>query len=245
MNPSTDDTSAPPPPYDLSSSSNNFNRDKKTSSAQKSPQNISSPSRTELACVSLHMSDRIRLLNFRPEHVRIITDVIRANTVKGVPQVRLYDQATEIKLGGYPWMRGGTRPLPEDRIGAIRVIIAVLKTCYDLGWVVQLASDIWRKGSLDKDTVIMRYTHQPQRPTSHWLGISFDSSDLLNIINAPPSLGPAIAARFGDKVSSHKVETRGYYEIKFHGYPWRPSGTGCDTWYCCRDADYVEGTAVY
>jgi hypothetical protein len=47
-------------------------------------------------------------------------------------------------------MRGGYRPLHEDRVGAIKVTIAMLRTLCELGWVVQFASDIWRKGSLDK-----------------------------------------------------------------------------------------------
>lgn len=75
----------------------------------------------------------------------------------------------------------------------------------------------------------MRYTPNPLPPTSHWIGISFDSSDLLNLINAPPSLCAALATNFGAKVNSHKLafpgEKREYYEIKFHGFPWRPSGT--------------------
>lgn len=75
----------------------------------------------------------------------------------------------------------------------------------------------------------MRYAHNPLPPTTHWIGISFDSSDLLNIVNAPSSLGPALATYFGAKVNSHKLAfagtTREYYEIKFHGFPWKPSGT--------------------
>ncbi|KAL3708032.1 hypothetical protein TMatcc_006015 [Talaromyces marneffei ATCC 18224] len=299
MDPSAGRCAAPPPPY-TGSNNNSFN-DKKLPPIQQqnAPPFLSSPSsslqpppsHTKLACLSLHMSDRIRLLNFHPlnfhpEHIRIITDVVRANAVKGVQDVRLYDQSTEIKLAGYPWISGGYRPLPEDRVGAIKVMIAMLKTLYDLGWVVQFASDIWRKGSLDKDSLIMRYTHNipPPRPTSHWLGVSFDSSNLLSIVNAPPSLGAAVATHFGDdKVSSHKPafpgEKREYYEIKFRGHPWRPSGTeavksrllilgllevleehafrlytaidqgdsegsGSDTWYCCRDEDWVEGMTV-
>lgn len=138
MDPSTDKYTAPPP-YNPSSNPNN--NDKKLH--QDAPH-------TKLACLSLHMSDRIRLLNFHPEHIRIITDVVRSTALKGVQDVRLYDESTEIKLAGYPWMRGGYRPLHEDRVGAIKVTIAMLRTLYELGWVVQFASDIWRKGSLDK-----------------------------------------------------------------------------------------------
>lgn len=142
MDPSTDKYAAPPP-YNPSSSPNNNNNDNNDKKLHPSRQDAS---HTKLACLSLHMSDRIRLLNFHPEHIRIITDVVRANASKGVQDVRLYDESTEIKLGGYPWMRGGYRPLHEDRVGAIKVTIAVLRTLYELGWVVQFASDIWRKG---------------------------------------------------------------------------------------------------
>jgi hypothetical protein len=91
MDPSTDKYAAPPP-YNVS--------EPNTTNNKKLHQDASS--HTKLACLSLHMSDRIRLLNFHPEHIRIITDVVRANAIKGVQDVRLYDESTEIKLAGYP-----------------------------------------------------------------------------------------------------------------------------------------------
>lgn len=245
---------APPLYNTTSSTSTSYLPDlgKKTALATPQDENIftassSSSSHTRLACVSLHMTDRIRFLNFHPNDIRFLTDIVRANAVKGVKNVRLYDQATEIKLNGYPWQRRSA--LSRNGVGVMRLMMAILNGLHQLGWVVHISTDIWRKGDLEKDTLIMRQISSnklPLPPISHWLSISFDSSDLLYIIDAPPGLGPALAAKFGDKVNSHTAHTTTdddgggedeeevmkeagragcHYKIKFHGFPWRPAGT--------------------
>jgi hypothetical protein len=104
----------------------------------------------------------------------------------------------------------------------------------------------------------------------HWIGISFDSSDLLNIINAPPSLCAALATHFGAKVNSHKLAFSRHNTGLLRNQVSRVSveavrnrcrevktahigavdqgdsdGSGSDTWYCCRDEGFVEGGTVY
>lgn len=76
---------------------------------------------------------------------------------------------------------------------------------------------------LPSDTLIFRKQHPPPPPCD-WLAISFDRGDKLKIVDQPPAdLGEALIASFGKRVANVERENN-RFKIKFHGYPWSPSG---------------------
>jgi len=76
---------------------------------------------------------------------------------------------------------------------------------------------------LPPDSLIFRY-QSPPPPPCEWLSISFDRSDRLRISDPPSSdLAATVVSAFGQTVSKEERKP-GYFEIKFHGYPWYPSG---------------------
>lgn len=108
-----------------------------TSSAA-GPSGSSLSSRTRLACVSLHMNDRIRFLNFSTEEIRSLRDGL--TTVWSIQDVRSYGGAEEFKFKNYPWL-GKANGDDQSR----RHIKRMLQTLYDMGWVLQAAVDISKK----------------------------------------------------------------------------------------------------
>ena len=54
-----------------------------------------------------------------------------------------------------------------------------------------------------------------------WLCISYDSKDLVHLINTPPEMAACFMAVFGDKIErcSHDLVS-GIYEVQFKDMPW-------------------------
>lgn len=102
----------------------------------------SSSFETRLACVSLHMNDRIRFLNFSPAEVRALREGL--GTVWPIQEVRSYGGAEEFKFRDYPWA-GKANGDDKSR----RLVKRMLESLYDMGWVLQAAVDISKK-SLDE-----------------------------------------------------------------------------------------------
>lgn len=75
------------------------------------------------------------------------------------------------------------------------------------------------------DSLIFRYQN-PAPPPCDWLSISFDWTDKMKIVDAPPGdLAEALIAEFKAKyrLKSHELEG-GRLKLKFHGQPWQASG---------------------
>lgn len=107
-------------------------------SSEAGPLETSVPFQTRLACVSLHMNDRIRFLNFSTEEIRSLRDNLR--TVWSIQDVRSYGGAEEFKFKDYPWL-GKAKGNDQSR----RLIKSMLQTLYNMGWVLQAAVDISKK----------------------------------------------------------------------------------------------------
>lgn len=189
---------------------------------------------TTFACVSLHMTDRIRLIRFPEGDVPRIQGIIRSSWQRGIQDLRVYDQSNEIKLNGNPWSAYGSTRKSEAR----RLVIGLLQGLFDMGWVLKAAVDVskkefdkgnvvtrHRKRKTDKvpDSLLFRY-QQPAPLPCMWLCISFDKGDMIHVINAPTELNRSFVQALGPKVQRHE-DQGSVFEIKFSGYPWRASGT--------------------
>ncbi|KAG8358070.1 hypothetical protein FVEN_g4015 [Fusarium venenatum] len=174
--------------------------------------------KTQFACITINKHDRIRLMNFTQVEVQAVKQVVKTRWKPGLAQTRPYGESTEI------WVRG--RPWAYDSNGnddARRLILWILETLFDLGWVVQCSLDITRK-SESKDSLIFR-KQDPVPPPCDWICVSFDNSDKLKIVDSPPKdLTDAILKTFGRDVRRREI-TPERFKIHIGIQPWEPSGT--------------------
>ncbi|PGH00220.1 hypothetical protein GX51_05917 [Blastomyces parvus] len=176
--------------------------------------------RTNFASVSLHMTDRIRFLGFPSADVTRIYEIIRGCWPKGIQSTREYGPSNEIRLLGSPWRPSSW--FEDEKTAARRLVCGLLRGLYEMGWVLKASVDVLKKEG-NKDTLLFRL-QQPPPPQSNWLCISFNKSDLLQLIDFPKPLCEAMVKALGDKVQrTQSLESS--FEIKFHGYPWKASGT--------------------
>ncbi|KAM5433672.1 hypothetical protein McanCB56680_005752 [Microsporum canis] len=252
-----------------------------------SPSEMSSPStiarrpvpgaesRTSFACLSMHMTDRIRLMRFPAHMVPQIIEMVRTGWPKGINAPREYGQSLEIKLNGNPW---SPHSWGESKVDARRLVTRLLDGLYLRGWIIKASVDIGHV-----DSLFFRY-QQPAPPPCIWTSISFHNSDRLRIVDAPTGFGLILADALGPDVENCQVKGT-MFEIKLHGNPWRAVGTKtvqtrvillavmdvleqqgfslyatinhnsrrskdsstaeADTWYCNRRLDWKPGEFVY
>ncbi|KAL2384026.1 hypothetical protein RJZ90_002268 [Blastomyces dermatitidis] len=194
--------------------------------------------RTNFASVSLHMTDRIRFLGFSSADVTRIYEIIQGCWPKGI-QVRMfsskptpstpskpeigmlstreYGPSDEIRLRGNPWRPSAW--FEDEKTAARRLVCGLLRGLYDMGWVLKSSVDVLKKEGNKGSAPLL-----PPPPRSNWLCISFNKSDLLQLIDAPEPLCQAMVNALGDKVQRTQF-LESSFEIKFHGYPWKASGT--------------------
>ncbi|KAJ0107169.1 hypothetical protein J7T55_014699 [Diaporthe amygdali] len=181
------------------------------------PSGGASSFQTRFACVTLNMTDRMRFINFSAHETSALRGVL--GSVWPIQDVRAYGGADEIKFKGFPWQE----KMNGDDM-ARRLIRRLLEALYDMGWVLQAAVDVSKK-EMDKDSLIFRYQNPPPPPCD-WLSISFDWTDKMKIVDAPPGdLTEAIIAEFRSnyRLKSHELESD-RLKLKFHGQPWQATG---------------------
>jgi len=175
---------------------------------------------TQFASMSLHMSDRVRFLNFPPELPASIEGVFTAHWPTGIQYKQNYGGSYEFKLRGRPWTGHGS-----DAITARRLMCRLLEALYDSGWVLAFATDISKKPE-DKDTLIFRLQNPIPAPRS-WAAISFSNTDKIRLIDAPDELVQSVVSTYSDMgvVQRHgPYFLEGAYELKLRGRPWWSSG---------------------
>jgi len=185
------------------------------------PAYVESSCKTSFASISLHKTDRIRLLQFPPEDIAAIRDVIKNNWRSGIQEERTYAHSYEFKCLGNPWSGKGSDAIPARLL--MRSILAYLFSC---GWILT-ASNVVSKSILEKDTMIFRKQAIPP-PAGEWIAISFNQGDRLHLIGAPTELVAAFQALLKGmgqwQKESWKDRELDAFEFKIHGWPWRPSG---------------------
>jgi hypothetical protein len=185
------------------------------------PAYVESSIRTSFASVSLHKSDRIRLLQFPPEDIAAIRSIIKQNWPSGIQEERTFASSHEFKCFGNPWSGQGMDALPARIL--VRGILAYLFSC---GWILTASTAI-SNSVFEKDTMIFRKEAVPP-PDSEWLAISFNQGDRLRLIGAPTELIYA----FQTLLKSMNLWQEGFWkdqalnawEFKLTGWPWKSNG---------------------
>lgn len=178
--------------------------------------------RTTFASISLHRTDRLRLLGFQTADIQGIRDVIQSSYRKGIQQEQLYGGSHEFKFHGNPWSGQGS-----DAIIARILMREILAYLFSIGWILHASTDVSKK-EFDKDTLFFRKQQVPP-PASDWISISFNLSDRLRLIGAPPQLVQdmkGLLSRLGllQQDMGWKDANLKAWEFKIRGYPWRASG---------------------
>lgn len=180
------------------------------------------PFRTTFASLSLHRSDRIRLLGFPTPEIAGVRHVIQTCYNKGLQAEQVYGGAHEFKLYGNPWYGQSSDAIPSRIV--MRSILAYL---FSAGWILHTSTDVSKK-TLDKDSLLFRKQQNPP-PPSDWIAISFNTMDRLRLIGADAQL----ISDFKSLLSSMhllqsdigwKDRASGAWEFKLNGYPWNASG---------------------
>lgn len=200
-------TSAPPPAYDANTSSSA----------------VPQPFRTAFGSLSLHMSDRLRLMHFDNDDLAAVRAVLLRAWSWGIQAERPYSCSYEFKLRGSPWSGSGTGPYAVPAQILMRELFACL---YARGWIMTASTDISRK-EYDKDMLIFRRQAVPPPPAS-WMAMSFKNGDKIRLLGAPQQLAHAMAGMLASmralQAQSVKNAAAGQFEFKLHGYPWQASG---------------------
>jgi hypothetical protein len=185
------------------------------------PAYVESSFKTSFASISLHRTDRIRLLQFPPEDITAIRNVIKENWIDGIQDERTYAKSHEFKCLGNPWSGQGSDAIPARIL--MRGILAYL---FSAGWILTASTDV-SKSIFDKDTMIFRKQVVPP-PESEWIAVSFNQGDRLRLIGAPTELIVSFQTLLKGmglwKEGVWKDKSLNAFEFKINGWPWRPRG---------------------
>lgn len=96
--------------------------------------------KTQFACITFNMHNRLRFINFHESEVVRLKEAIKASWKPGVVQTRPYGEATEMWLRGSPWIYN------SDGVDDARLLLLViLEGLFDMGWVLQGSMDVVKK----------------------------------------------------------------------------------------------------
>ena len=115
----------------------------------------SSAFQSQFASISLHLTDRIRFLQFPVEVVDAIRPVVAKAWAEGIQEERSYGGSHEIKLRGYPWV------VVNDSVYSQVLMKEVFACLFSMGWVLHQPVEVCKKGE-DKDALVFR--KQPSPP---------------------------------------------------------------------------------
>lgn len=179
------------------------------------------PFRTTFACMSLHRSDRIRMMQFPPEDISAIRDIIKRSWSKGLQAQGPYSASYEFKLYGNPWHGQGS-----DAIPARIIMREILSYLFSQGWILHVNTDV-SKSEFDTDSLIFR-KQQSSPPSSEWVAISFNQNDRLRLIGAPQGLLADVRVLLKEmkllQAENWKDRNLDAWEYKLHGRPWFATG---------------------
>lgn len=182
-----------------------------------------------LTSLSLHMSDRIRMLHFPASTIEAVRKVIIANWRRGIQAVRPYAGSYEFKLRGNPWSvnvnpRSGpdTADPTDEAMAAVRLMKCVLEALYNEGWALYTSTNCLNK-EYGKDTSIFRF--QECKARCEWMSVAFVRGNYLRFLDAPQELVTSSLENLRLEVQSHGWPSPvGIYSVKMVGCPWSPNG---------------------
>ncbi|KAI8821871.1 uncharacterized protein EV422DRAFT_527370 [Fimicolochytrium jonesii] len=193
---------------------------------------------TSFCCISLHESDKLRLLNVPQELIPDFAALLTRSWQKGVQRVQRYGPSLEYKLSGRPWRGQG-----DDAITCRLLARDILSFMFSRGWRLAVSTDLSKKQG-DSDSwffesfVIPHSTRAPlaggagsSKMDPHFGAISFNRSDRIRLIGLPPDLQATIVqcvkqswARGIQHHGPFDSDPRAY-ELKLAGNPWHTYGT--------------------
>ncbi|KAJ9661492.1 hypothetical protein H2198_001872 [Neophaeococcomyces mojaviensis] len=106
-----------------------------TSAAEAAPPPPYEIKETRFATLSLHQTDRIRLLQFTPEEVDNIRSLVESAWADGIQAARDYGESSELKLKGTPW--AGFKNDKQKPL--LRTLFEGL---YGMGWILDASISI-------------------------------------------------------------------------------------------------------
>ncbi|KAK9708028.1 hypothetical protein K7432_009869 [Basidiobolus ranarum] len=172
---------------------------------------------SSVCCISLNQSDKIRLIG-TPKDMRMsFRDMLKDSWGRGIQDEREYYEQPEFKLNGNPWYGQG-----DDSVPSRLLLVRMLRYMEQQGWRYLGAVDISKKES-DKDSLFFEYTGVVCSPVI--FSISFNQSDRLRVICAPPEIQDAIreAVRNCWTIQNERCYN-GSLEFKLLGNPWWANG---------------------
>ncbi|KIV97911.1 hypothetical protein PV10_01611 [Exophiala mesophila] len=177
------------------------------------------PFSTSFASVSLHRTDRIRLLQFPLDEIEGVRTVIQRFWPKGIQDERIVNNSHEFKLNGNPWTGNSSSEKTPSRI-VMREILAQL---FSRGWILMVSTNI-SKNEYDQDTMFFRKQLTPP-PPSEWIAISFNRKDRLRLIGAPQEViagFTGVLQRMNLFLDGQlKDQQNNMYEFRCTGHPWK------------------------
>lgn len=176
-----------------------------------------SQQRAHYACISLNSTDKLRMMAFPEQTVRLVRSTIQNSWSKGIQREANYHGAHEFKLFGNPWNGQGSDSVPSRTL-----MLALLRDLYHAGWQLIAATDVTKK-TYDKDTLVFRSSPAPA-PCS-FFAISFNEGDKLRVIQAGEFEINTVKNVLAAKVQREEWKVPGVaYQFKMHGFPWYSDG---------------------
>eukprot|EP01043_Picozoa_sp_COSAG02_P062302 COSAG02_NODE_8561_length_2523_cov_1.904290_1_plen_733_part_00 len=174
------------------------------------------------AAVMLAMRDTIRLINGPPELQHVFQTAVQSKWSRPVQKIEQYYGALSIKLKGNPWWSSGAENVESRTL--VCHVLAELARC---GWDLELTSTLSRIPA-DKSTffLVQKTNALPpqlwQEAATPWC-ISFNETDRVRLISAPPSIvthiEAAICSGWANGIQD-RSDCAGALEFKLKGNPW-------------------------
>ncbi|KAG0055374.1 hypothetical protein BGZ83_008766 [Gryganskiella cystojenkinii] len=178
---------------------------------------------TQICCISLNSTDKIRLINVPFD----LTDLIRATILSSwgnpVQKEDRIASAHEFKLKGNPWIGAG-----EESVRSRRLVCQVMKGMAERGWNLIQAADI-SKQEHDQDSLFFENMTGSRGIVDinvEMFAMSFNKMDTIRLIDAPPqfiSLVKDAIIKSWPKGLQKEGDYAGSYEFKLRGNPFYAS----------------------
>ncbi|KDQ10258.1 hypothetical protein BOTBODRAFT_36367 [Botryobasidium botryosum FD-172 SS1] len=170
------------------------------------------------ACITLNMSDRLRLIHF-PEHIcHMVRKVILDSARNCIRSERNYAGAHEFRLADISWSNS------SSKLVTTHLIALIFSALHHQGWDLVISTRVSQKTD-DKDTFCFRHGCPAIARASAFFSIVFKKSDEIHLVQAPPEV-IAIFRKNTCQITQEQGYSNksGAYRFKPKGYPWMSSG---------------------
>ncbi|KAL1413528.1 hypothetical protein Q8F55_001302 [Vanrija albida] len=175
--------------------------------------------RRKVASITLHDNDRMYILGFPPELMKMLEKLIHSEWRVGIQKVTvLKSGGSEYKFKGEPWDVRDRR----DGIPACRLMMRILSALALEGWGLVLSTG-FQHSPHNNDTLFFREGPRLERT---FFVISFPRSDRIRIIDAPRHVEDQFISVFRSwwsGVQNREELGRGVYEFQLKGKPFGQS----------------------